>query len=501
MSKGKQANKQKKNGQKKKEIIVKEVRIPRPRPKTKKPRRKTKNSGGNSSIAAAYGTASSIRQFSQRSITIEGCDLLANIAIGETDPAAAASAVLGSVDLNPAIMIPGGRLSQFAELYDKYQYKSVEIYYVPSVGTNVSGCLQIVADPDPLDDYTNGTGDSLNQQLIGQINNLEVPVYQNGRLVVKGKEFFSQPLYIDPDVTTLDGKRWTSCGKIWWASMGPLAAATSYGRLFVKYRITFMEPSNDAESSAGSSIIATLSDTYITSAYPWGDFTRIRNDFFQGSANLGFYPRPYVTFSSDTTLGSVITFNSEGFYLVSMARTGVAMGTGAYTSELHLVDCAADWGVNQSNLGSWSQADSNSGSTQSMYLATIYASRPGAYMYATADSGVTHSTGFVGVSKLNIGVPGSSAVMGNYALNQKISQLDKLIKEVQSYVKPSPKLGPALSVSETATITTPGVNGAPSTTSTVVLSGNVDNGTEPVNVVTPGFNLPKGFVLVPDKKQ
>lgn len=495
MSKGKRV---KKNGQRKREI-VKEVIVPKRSSRQKRSRRKNKKANpGSGPVAAAYGSNSSIRQFSQRKLTVEGCDLLATIAVAEASLPTGTSAVLGSVDLNPAVMIPGGRLSQFAALFDKYQYNNLEVFYVPNVGTTTNGCLQIVADPDPLDDYSGMTGDSLNQALVGQINNLEVPVYRNGKLSVKGKEFFSQPLFVDPDVSTLDGKRWTSCGKIWWACMGPLAAATSYGRLFVRYKITFMEPSNDAENAAGAALIATLGSAFITSAYPWGDFSQIKADFTQGGPDNAVYERPYVTFKSDPTLGSVIQFNAQGYYTVAMARTGVAMGTGAYTTELGLVNCVADWGVNQSNLGSWSQADSNSGSTASMYLATIYASQPGAYMHATNDSGVTHSTGIVVVSKLNIGLPGSSAELGNFALNQKILKLDKLLKELKVQSQPAPAIGPALTMNEQATITTPGINGGPATTSTVTVVGTVDNGLEPVNVVTPGLRgeIPKGFVLL-----
>lgn len=490
----------KKNGQKKetrKVVIEKVVAARKPQKKKNRSRRRKSSSSGNP-VSAAYGAATSVKQFSQRSLTIEGCDLLATISVNSGDPATGGSAILGSVDLNPALMIPGGRLSRFAELFDKYQYKELDVFFVTNVGTTTNGCLQIAADPDPMDDYSGLTGDGLSQALVGQINNIEIPVYKNASMRVKGKEFFSMPLFVDSSSTTVDGERWSSCGKLWWASMGPLAAASSYGRLFIRYKITFMEPSNDAESASGESfIMCSGGGSYITSAYPWGNFTLIK-DSYKAVAGLGAYERQFVTFYSDATLGSVIRFNSEGYYLVKIFRTGAAMGTGAFSAAV-LTDCSAVWPDNETEMTTYNNALSNGGSTISAWYITIYAEKPGATISSTGDSGVTHSSSIVSVGKLNL-TTNPAAVLSTAALSRKVNSLTALLAQLKAASKsaPAPALGvSALDVSETATITTPGLSGGPATVSTVTLAGTVENGLEAVNVVTAPYQAPRGWQLVP----
>lgn len=445
-------------------------------------------------IPSAMGRVTSVKQFSQREIVIEGCDLIGTVDVPVADPATGGSAVLGSVDLNPSLVVPGGRLEKFAELFDKYRYEALEVVYITNVGTTTNGCLQVIADPDPLDDYTGLSGDALNQAMVGQLNNMEIPIYENACLKVKDKSFFSQALYVDPSTTTPDGKRWSSPGKIWWACMGPLPAAVSYGRLFLKYKIRFMEPSNDSEQASGESFIYASSGTYVSSQFPFGNYSLIRT-LYKTTAGLACNPRPYVTFRSDPTLGSVIQFNSEGFYLLKILRTGAAMGTGAFSAAV-LKDCVGVWPSNESQLTTYNNSLSNGGSTISAWIVTIYANKPGATLSSTNDSGVTHTSAMTCVSKLNLNKNTSSDL--NMALQQRLAELDaKFNKLAIERLKPSPKLGEALTVSETATITTPGTAGGPQTTSTVTLSGAVSNGDVAVNVVTPGTqpNIPFGYVL------
>ncbi len=437
------------------------------------------------STPAAYNGLTSVKQFSQRSITIAGCDLLANISVDSGSAATTTSSILGSVDLNPVNMIPGGRLSQFAELFDKYQYKELEVVYVPNVGTATSGCLQLAADPDTLDDYSAQTGDQLSQALVGCIHNMEVPVYQVCHMKVRDRKFFNQALYTDPDTTTVDGRRWSSCGQLWWASMGPMAAGT-YGRLFIRYKVEFSEPSNDSENSAGVAFAVTVSSSLVTSQYPWGDYTGIRSNFALGSGQ-GYNSRPFCTFYSDPTLGSVIRFNASGFYLVAIARTGAAMGSGAFSDTVYK-NCQNGWPTNDSNVTTVNFGISNGGSTTSNWITAIYASAPGATMSSTGDSGVTHSSAYTFVSKVNLqSNPGSGYDLQTELLNLK--------KQFAAMFKP--QIGSALTYSQTSTTVTKDPSGGPDQVSTSTAVGQVDNGLEAVNVVTPGYVAPKGYILVP----
>lgn len=442
---------------------------------------------------AAYNGRGSVKPFFQRSVRLKGCELLTTIAITSGAVSTGTSAIIGSADLNPLLLAAGGRLSQFAELFDKYQYNSIKVHYIPSVSVSTSGGLLFAADPDVLDDYSGQTGDPLVQALVNTAHNVETPVYQDVSMVVKDKRFFSQLLYTDPDVSTIEGKRWSSPGKIWWANMGPLGAATAYGRIMVEWDITFSEPSNDSENSAGVALIGTSVGTAISSTYPWGDFSTIRNGFALGSAYY-LNTKPFCSFYSDPVKGSVIRFNAAGYYFVAMSRTGSAMGTGAYTSVVY-TNCTNGWPANQTNLAAYTPAISNGASSVSMWNVIVYASQPGATMSATGDSGVTHASGYVFVSRVNL-VAQTNGGFG--AVQNQLDEIVQALKKNGISLKSFLPGDPSLNFTQTSTTTVHDPAGGPDIVSQTVSTGAATNGPEPVNVITPGaaFRLPAGYVMV-----
>jgi len=443
------------------------------------------------SLPAAFGGSSSTRQFSQRKITLSGCDLVSTVSVGSSDLSQYYSFIMGSLDLNPNNLAPNGRLPMFARLYEKYQYKKLRLFYVPNVGTQTSGCIQIAADNDPLDTYVGLENDALTNALTGNLHNKQIPVYLEADLDVTDKSFFDKVLYTDTQYSSPDGQRWVSPGKIWWASVGPLAMASSYGRLFVEWTIEFSEPSNDSAASIGTAIIGTTNSTAVTSTYPWGDYTVIKDTVGPGAA---YVPSPSVSLYSDPTLGSVIKFNSRGPYTVVIYRTGVAMGTGAFTSAVLSAGVQSGWPDNSGAFNGLTAAIANSASTASMWTTNVYVSVPGATLSSTTDSGVTHSSAFTFVTKNQLYFTDPANVDSVMTLAIK-----KLQAQVQALLMaPSPAVGSALDATSTSTSVEKDGSGGPD--KVVVTTGNaaLTNGLEPVNVVTPGFAAPKGFVLVPD---
>jgi len=488
MTRGKKKNAKSKQNNKPKQQAPMVVVVPKPtaRPR-KKPKKQSRSNMVIPNTPAAYNGRVITKPFMQRSVRLKGCDLLATVSVAAGSDNTFNGGPLGYADLNPLLLFPGGRLSQFAELFDKYKYNSLRIVYVPNVGTTASGAFIIAADPDVLDDYSTYEGDSFVQALNNTMHNMTAPVYQTMDITVKDKKFFTDTLYCDPSSTTADGARWASPGKIWWGNAGALAAATAYGRIYVDWDITFSEPSNDSDNSAGLALIGTVDSTKITSTYPWGDFTAIRNAFTPGSS-FAFYGRPYCSFYSDSTLGSVIKFNASGFYHLNFVRTGTAMGTGAFSSAV-LTNCVYGWPSNPSGLGPFNNSISNGGSTQSQWSVCIYSNQPGATISSTGDSGVTHTAGWVFVTKVNLFVyPGGGFTAERDQLKSRLEQLESFMRNFS----PKPLLGACLTGTGETTTVEDDPSGGPSKVSVSTTAQTIDNGTSAVNVVTPG----EQFVMV-----
>ena len=82
-------------------------------------------------------------------VTITGQDYIRNVTFRD-DPENLnfSGAVVGAHFLNPW-RFPGSRLSQFANLYQKYVFKKAKIRYIPAVPATVAGQMIICFDTDP----------------------------------------------------------------------------------------------------------------------------------------------------------------------------------------------------------------------------------------------------------------------------------------------------------------------------------------------------------------
>lgn len=363
------------------------------------------------SLPGAFSVQGSA-MYAQQSMTLSGCDYLATVNCSALND----SVVMQSFLLNPQRMIPGSRLATFGAMWDKFSFQYLELIYEPSVSTTTSGSIMLSADPDVLDDYTGQKGNLLLQKLSSTAHNVSVPVYGPVRLRINDKRFFKRDLFTEPE--TLSDPRNSYSGRVWLASCGGLAAGT-YGRLYLKWKVNFSCPNIDEEFEEGTAMIAAFTGPYITSTYPWGDFSTIITDFPTANAYL---PADFCTFTSDAVLGSVITFQSAGFYLVTMKRSGVAMGTGAFSGVNFSAGISNSLPANDTGFGSGVDFYiANGTSTASQWTILVNVTISGATMSATNDTGVTHTYGFVAVSRFDM-TKGNSSSLG--AVEVPVSKTD-----------------------------------------------------------------------------
>jgi len=229
----KQNNKQSKKAKK---VVVKVV-SPKPRAakKSKKTVNKKRMSMGSASMQGGFcppvSMAGTLRVRHQQSLVLSGTDFLGGVSLpaNVTD-----SAILNSWLINPIAMMPGSRLAQFGELWDKYKFLELEVIAESVQGTSASGTICMALDPDVLDDYSILNGDTLIQRMSASPSNVSFPVWQPTSLKTPGKFFVDPTRWVDPN-TDAD-PRTVYTGKLWVASVGGLNAG-NYLRLYCRWKI------------------------------------------------------------------------------------------------------------------------------------------------------------------------------------------------------------------------------------------------------------------------
>jgi len=500
-------DKQKRKQAKKANKAVVRVVVPRPQKKKNKqgPRRKKSNvqSMGSSSCGGGFpppvSMAGTMRVKHQQSLVVAGTDFLGTVGLTAST---SNSAIIDSWLINPIAMMPGSRLAQFGELWDKYRFVELEVIAESVQGTNATGTICMAMDPDVYDDYSLLTGDTLIQRMSTAPANVSFPVWQPTSIRTPGK-FFNDPIrWVDPN-TDADA-RFVYTGKLWVASVGGLNPG-NYLRLYCRWKIQFENPALDTSFADGTSIIATQSSAQITATYPWGDYSTIL------AGGTGYAGNPSVVFRSSATLGSVIQFNAPGFYVVSMYRTGTAMGTSAFTAAV-LNNCSLTYTPAIPGIGDpFSWAIANAGSNTSMWIAIIEANKAGATISSTGDTGVTHQSATTFVSKFS-GAFSRSTVpspISVSSVNSKVQEMEAMLKTFMLQDKRGPNLVglPEFTTSSVGTITE-----APDVATGVTKSYQLTQTEEvdqqlPVEVVPPALDNLKlelqkqGYILIPPMKE
>lgn len=372
-----------KNNPSKKFVVVKA------RPKPKK-LRSTGSGQGNAPVgvvAASYAQAFAVKNFMQKSMVLKGIDLLYVVSPSSNIPD---SSVLAEFNLNPLQLTSATRLRQFAPLWDKFKFKSLCVAYKAACGTDTQGLLGVCADPDKLDGYTQLVGLPLDQKMSSSLHNISSPPNLPFTLKISDKKFFGESRFMEPNAAS-DPRMYTA-GKIVISNQGALSAGT-YGRFFLCWEIEFQEPNIEDNIDDSIGYAVTVSSTYISTTYPWGNYSAI--EALGPTTNTAFQNTNFVQLLSSVTLGSVIKFLRAGNYLVNINRTGVAMGTGAFSSAV-FNGCSLQWDTDSLGTGP-NAALANAGSTASSWIVAVKATSVGATMSCTGDAGVTHSTGYTSV--------------------------------------------------------------------------------------------------------
>jgi hypothetical protein len=365
-------------------------------PKRSRKPNNSQGAGGLSITSVNEGVGFKIKPFTQQDSTIEGCDYLHTITIGATDPAVSNSAVVYSVPINPLAINPLTRLAAMAALYDNFQVVSISFHFATSVSTSTDGSMVMAWDADPDDNYTAVTGDALNTYLDSTSCNVNFSLYRNAFLTVPA----SKKLFVQAE--TGGDQRLVNHGRLWVATQGGVAAGT-YGRILMKWRIKFMKPNLDPDNTTASyaATIVAPNGTYISATYPFGDFSSIIANV---PANLGLTYNPeIVQFTSlipgTATPASVFVFKRAGKYRLIMSRVGVAIGVTAYTFT-GAVGCTFGGsgptaaGYPYSGVGT--QSIANSAATATLGYVDVNATG-GGYVWATGDSGPSHTSSIVTV--------------------------------------------------------------------------------------------------------
>lgn len=472
--------------------------------------RKPNNSRGAGGLAVTSvneGVGFKIKPFTQQDSTIEGCDYLHTITISAGDPATTNSAVIYSVPINPLSINSLTRLSAMAALYDNFQVVSISFHFATSVSTSTDGSMVMAWDADPDDNYTPVTGDALNTYLDSTSCNVNFSLYRNAYLTVPA----SKKLFVQQE--TGGDQRLVNHGRLWVATQGGVAAGT-YGRILMKWRIKFMKPNLDPDNTTASyaATIVAPNGTYISSTYPFGDFSSIIANV---PLNLGITYNPEVVqFTSlipgTATPASVFVFKRAGKYRLIMQRIGVAIGTAAYTFT-GAVGCTVGGtgttaaGYPFSGIGSLAYA---SGTTATLGYVDVNASG-GGYVWATGDTGPTHTSSVVTVMSF----PASDVNPPPAVLSYEAQELQRLRLLVENLVlapkKPSPLLDNMTSTTTTTYSSIPSPAGEPvkswnSVANTTGFVGPVDvvvlpppsaSSTSPENINPLGAGRPGGTLI------
>nr|WBY66468.1 MAG: putative coat protein [Eriocheir sinensis noda-like virus] len=176
---------------------------------------------------------------------VTGSDYLGTVSV-VGDSSTAASKLRKTFPVSPSAY-PGTRLSQMAELWERYRFRKFSLRYVPSVPNTMSAQVLVYQDTDPKDDPTGITdADALIRQATSQTGsqqwNFNQPkrvdlasradkeLYYTGmsgsneRLYLQGKAYFVQV----SDALDFNGTR--------------LAAELSCGSLYVDWEVDFQTP-------------------------------------------------------------------------------------------------------------------------------------------------------------------------------------------------------------------------------------------------------------------
>jgi len=339
-------------------------------------------------MAATYAESFSVKQFMQAGMSLKGCDLLY---IVSPTVSLTTSTVLAEFDLNPLELTSCTRLKQFAPLWDKFKWKKLCVTYKAACGTDTQGLLGLSADPDKLDGYSHLDGLVLDQKCSASLHNISSPPNLPFFLSISDKKFFGGTRFMEPKAGS-DPRMYTA-GKLVLTNQGALTAGT-YGRFYLNWEIEFEEPNIDDLVDQTIGIAEAVNSAYVSVTYPWGQYTAMKT----AAANLAVVQETnYVGFSSDATLGSVITFRKPGNYLLAMGRTGVGQTTGAFTPT-SLVNCTFTWDLDLGFGSGPNFAVANAGGTTSMWIAAFNATEPGAYINRITDGAVTHTTAYTFVA-------------------------------------------------------------------------------------------------------
>lgn len=453
------------------------------------------------------GVGFHVKPFKQQDQMLEGCDYLATVVVSPAQ--ANTSVVLFHRPINPLALIANSRCARIAGLYDQFSIESMSFHYATSVGTSTAGSLIMAWDADPADNYSQVTGDTLLTELNSMDCNVNFSTYRNASMSIPR----SSKLWVQQE--TSGDQRLTNHGRLWIATEGGVAEGT-YGRILVKWKIKFYRPNLDPDVATigyAASIGAT-NGSQISSTYPWGDFSSI---LANAPANVSpSYNSSIVTFQStvpgSSTPASTIVFQVAGQYRVTINRTGTALGTSAYTptgtSGVVVGGLGtASAGYPYSTVGAISVA--NGGATTTVGWFDVNATA-GGYVYATGDSGPTHTSSSVTVLRYpNSNIPPPAAADPKLESGE-IAKLKELLRNfsLAEKQKPTPLIDNGRFVSTTHMSSVPSPAGEPSQSYVSSTNGSMDVGPVPVIVETPAAQQTKANEidelinsLVPDVKR
>jgi hypothetical protein len=437
----KQKQKQPKNAQKSQKT-TKNRKI------TKKPKRISPKSSapryGRPSISSVSVPSSTVWSTSFPAVLpklrIRGSQLLA----GSFTPKDTTSSayVVSSVNINPlSLGSSGGRLGQFAKLFEKYRFNWMEVLYQPSAAYSTSGTLFIAIDNDPLDTLSGLSGNGLLSALEGMGDRCRFfSAFSPCTVKVSGKAFFSDDLYVSG---TNVSDRWTQAGTIYWGVVAPTGTATTTGILSLAADVSLITPANP-EVSAASSTTCFKAITSPSQVNPWGTNT----DWLANNLSVVY---------SVTASKSVLTFYSPGVYLITWYQTMSVTGAETFTY-VGTCNAATIPGITAQNLIHPSAEQAG------WVYVNVYAADPtNGYPSVTYSSAGTHSTSQL--NQLSVSLTPRSIItpspVTSTTIDSIMSKLNALELAAYGGPSPSPSLGPTFTSDSHITGTITPFAGAP----------------------------------------
>lgn len=299
-----------------------------------------------------------------REAVVEGYDYFMPFTTSSATPAVGVLA-FPPVNLDTSLFGSNSYLAQVAQNYERYEVLSFEIFYEPNVSTATNGSFIALIDGDPAETaYSVMTGQQAMSAASAHLGKVEFQVFNHSAPIKLHytKDMRHIPLYTTSSGNITSGNRQTQFGQfVVYGTGSNYSASTTYGNLYVKYKIKFFVRQVTNSLSVNGMAIITGSAGY-TTALPFGTAPVISGSCpltvgTSGSAQkITLPPGYYLVVAAFSGSGAAFTYSAGSGVAVTQLTPNVAVTTYTALHQAWTVSVPYNVLANATNYVSWSQA-------------------------------------------------------------------------------------------------------------------------------------------------